>query len=71
MPDYYNLIMGRNDSSFVTTFNKLLKKELESQNLPYTNAIQIENGNRLLDTNVKHFIFNILNPKHYYMQYIY
>lgn len=47
MPDYYNLIMGRNDSSFVTTFNKLLKKELESQNLPYTNAIQIENGNRL------------------------
>ena len=47
MLDYYNLIMGTNDSCFVTTFNKLWKKEIISQNLPYTNAIQIENGNRL------------------------
>ena len=46
MLDYYNLIMGTNDSCFVTTFNKLWKKEIISQNLPYTNAIQIENGNR-------------------------
>ena len=45
MLDYYNLIMGTNDSCFVTTFNKLWKKEIISQNLPYTNAIQIENGN--------------------------
>lgn len=47
MLDYYNLIMGTNESCFVTTFNKLWKKEIESQNLPYTNAIQMENGNRL------------------------
>lgn len=47
MLDYYNLIMGTNESCFVTTFNKLWKKEIESQNLSYTNAIQMENGNRL------------------------
>lgn len=45
MLDYYNLIMGTNESCFVTTFNKLWKKEIESQNLSYTNAIQMENGN--------------------------
>lgn len=47
MIDYYNLIMGTDDSCFLTTFNKLWRKEIESQNLPYTNAIQIETGNRL------------------------
>lgn len=47
MLDYYNLIMGTADSCFTTIFNKYWIKEIESQNLPYTNAIQIENGNRL------------------------
>lgn len=47
MPNYYNLIMGTGNSCFLSTFNKLWKKEIESHNLPYTKAMQIENGNRL------------------------
>lgn len=47
MFDYHNLIMGSDDSCFLTIFNNLWKKEIDSQNLPYTNAIQIEAGNRL------------------------
>lgn len=47
MLNYYNLIMGTDDTCFLPTFNKLWKKEIESQSLPYTNAIQIETGNRL------------------------
>lgn len=39
--------MGTEDSCFLATFNKFWKKEIETQNLPYTNATQIENGNRL------------------------
>ena len=39
--------MGSDDSCFLTIFNNLWKKEIDSQNLPYTNAIQIEAGNRL------------------------
>lgn len=47
MLNYYNLIMGTDDDCFLATFNKLWKQEIKSQNLPYTNAIQIETGNRL------------------------
>lgn len=47
MNNYYNLIMGEDDSCFLTIFNRLWKKEIASQNLPYTHAIQIETGNRL------------------------
>lgn len=47
MFNYYNLIMGTDDTCFLTIFNKLWKKEIESQNLPYANAAQIETGNRL------------------------
>ena len=39
--------MGTEDSCFITMFNKYWKNEIASQNLPYTNAIQIETGNRL------------------------
>ena len=47
MMNYYDLIMGTKESSFLTTFNKLWKKEIASQNLPYTDATQIKTGNRL------------------------
>ena len=39
--------MGTDDSCFLTVFNDIWKKEIASQNLPYTYAIQIEAGNRL------------------------
>lgn len=47
MLNYYNLIMGSDSSSFLPIFNKLWTKEIESHNLPYTHALQIESGNRL------------------------
>ena len=47
MLDYYNLSMGTDDFCFLTMFNQLWKREIKSQDLPYTNAIQIETGNRL------------------------
>lgn len=47
MINYYDLIMGTKNHSFLTIFNKTWKEEIVSQNLPYTNAIQIESGNRL------------------------
>lgn len=47
MIDYYNLIMGKEDSCFLSLFNKTWEKEILSHNLPYTNALQICNGNRL------------------------
>lgn len=47
MLNYYDLIMGSEAFSFLPIFNKLWTNEIESQNLPYIHALQMENGNRL------------------------
>ena len=47
MLNYYDLIMGSSNSSFLSVFNNVWKTEIASHNLPYTHALQIENGSRL------------------------
>lgn len=47
MLNYYNLIMGSDNSCFLPIFDKLWKNEIKSHHLPYIDAIQIETGNRL------------------------
>lgn len=45
--DYYETIMGNDSFCFLPTFNRLWRDEIRMQNLPYNNALQINNGNRL------------------------
>lgn len=82
MFDYHNLIMGSDDSCFLTIFNNLWKKEIDSQNLPYTNAIQIEAGNRLRPLlmawgiiqiavmKIIHILRNMQFPLNYYTRHL-
>lgn len=45
--NYYDTIMGIDSTSFLPLFNKLWSNEIISQNLPYNNALQINNGSRI------------------------
>lgn len=45
--NYYETIMGNASFCFLPTFNRLWNEEISTQNFPYTNALQINNGNRL------------------------
>lgn len=45
--NYYEIIMGSENSCFLPTFNRLWNNEIHTQKLPYANALQINTGNRL------------------------
>lgn len=45
--NYYETIMGIDTFCFLPIFNKLWNDEISTQKLPYSNALQINNGNRL------------------------
>lgn len=47
MGKYYAEIMGANQTNFISTFNRKWVQELASHKMPYCNASQIREGNRL------------------------
>lgn len=47
MGKYYTEIMGNDQASFLAIFNDMWNNEISSHNMPYSNAAQITEGNRL------------------------